>query len=251
MTETASRTRARRKPLLLVVSLLVLGLLAWYVNQNVSMAELARQESRIRDYIVAYPWSAFGIGFTIYTVLALVPGTGGKAVASGWLFGFWQAMAIVTVGLAIGAMVIFALSRYLIRDTIERRYKAFLEAMNRHLEKEGAFYLLTLRMAHVPYSLVNPVSGASRVSTWTFLWTTVVGLAPPSIIWIYVGIKLPSLRELEGQGPGALLDPMLLVALVASGFLPLLMRGLIWLIKSRTGGAATTGDQPSRRGPFP
>jgi uncharacterized membrane protein YdjX (TVP38/TMEM64 family) len=169
----------------------------------------------------------FVVAAILLMVLALVPGTGGKAIVYGWLFGFWQAVTIVSVGLSLAAMVTFSLSRYLFRESIERRYTIVLSLMNKHLEKEGAFYLLTLRMAHAPFSIVNPVSGASRVRAWTFFWTTTVGLIPANAIWVYVGIRLPSLRELAESGPGSFINLPLIVALVACATLPLLIRWLV------------------------
>jgi uncharacterized membrane protein YdjX (TVP38/TMEM64 family) len=218
------KRRGRRKLFVFAIVAVLLATLAWYVHNYVSLEEVADRESRIRDYISLNPWSSFFIGFGIYSALALVPGTGGKAIVYGWLFGFWRAVTIVTVGLTLAAMAIFSLSRYLFRESIERRYPIFLSLMNRHLEKEGAFYLLTLRMAHAPYSIVNPVSGASRVRAWTFFWTAVVGLLPANAIWVYVGIRLPSLRELANSGPKALIDLPLVGALVACAALPLLVR---------------------------
>ena len=200
--------------------------LAWYANNLFSLEDLAQQEDRFRLAIAQNPRQSFLIGFAIYTALALVPGTGGKAIIYSWLFGFWQAMLIVTVGLSIAAMIIFTLSRHLFQAVIERRYTSFVKVMNEHIEKEGAFYLLTLRMMHAPFSIVNPVSGASRVRSWTFFWTTVVGLVPANAIWAYVGLHLPSLRELASQGSSAFIDPPLIAALIACGAFPILMRWL-------------------------
>ncbi|MDX2417388.1 MAG: VTT domain-containing protein [Xanthomonadales bacterium] len=225
----------KRKPLVFVVAAILLAVLAWYVKNYVSLQELADHESRFRAYISFHPWYSFAVGFGIYMGLALVPGTGGKAIVYGWLFGFWQAVTIVSVGLTLDAMAIFSLSRYLFRESIERRYTAVLYIMNKHLEKEGTFYLLTLRMAHAPFSIVNPVSGASRVRAWTFLWTTAVGLIPANVIWVYVGISLPSLHELAESGPGSFINLPLIVALVVCATLPLLIR---WLV-SRFGIPAT------------
>lgn len=219
--------RSRRRLFVFVIAAILLSTLAWYVNNYVSLEEMADQEIRIRDYISLNPWRSFVVGFGIYLALALVPGTGGKAIVYGWLFGFWQALTIVTVGLTLAAMAIFSLSRYLFQESIESRHTIFVSLMNKHIEKEGAFYLLTLRMAHAPYSIVNPVSGASRVRTWTFFWTTVVGLLPANAIWVYVGIRLPSLRELASRGPSAFLDLPLVGALVACASLPLLIRWLV------------------------
>jgi uncharacterized membrane protein YdjX (TVP38/TMEM64 family) len=218
---------SKRKLLVFAIAAILLTALAWYVKNYVSLEELVDQESRFRAYISLNPWRSFAVGFGIYMGLALVPGTGGKAIVCGWLFGFWQAVTIVSAGLTLAAMAIFSLSRYLFRESIESRYTSFLYLMNKHLEKEGAFYLLTLRMAHAPFSIVNPVSGASRVRTWTFIWTTAVGLLPANAIWVYVGIRLPSLRELAEHGPGSFINLPLFVALVACATLPLLIRWLV------------------------
>ena len=220
--------RRKRKLLIFVIAAILLTGLAWYVNNFISLEELAEQESRIRANISLNPWRSFIVGFGIYAGLSLVPGTGGKAVVYGWLFGFWQAVSIVTVGLTLAGMAIFSLSRYLFRESIERRYTNLVAVMNEHIEREGAFYLLTLRMAHVPYSIVNPVSGASRVRFWTFCWTTVVGMSPINAIWVYVGVRLPSLRELASNGPVSFIDTPLIVALVACAALPPLVRLLVW-----------------------
>ena len=238
MSTQMTTRRSRRKLLVFAITAVLLAVLAWYVNSYVSLEELVYQEERIRSLIALDPLRSFLVGFGIYTALSLVPGTGGKAIVYGWLFGFWQAVTIVTVGLALTVMVIFFLSRYLFQASIERRYTSFVSLMNKHIEKEGAFYLLTLRMAHAPFSIVNPVSGASRVRSWTFFWTTVVGLLPANAIWVYVGIRLPSLRDLVNSGPGAFIDLPLIGALVACAMLPLLIR---WLVSHF--GIPATGSQ--------
>ena len=226
MNEKRSAAQGRRKLAVFCLVFLMLVVLVWFANKLFSLEYLALQEDRFRLAITQNPVQSFLIGFVVYTLLALIPGTGGKAIIYSWLFGFWQAMLIVTVGLSIAAMVIFMLSRYLFQSAIERRYAGFVKTMNEHIEKEGAFYLLTLRMMHAPFSIVNPVSGASRVRSWTFFWTTVVGLVPANAIWAYVGLRLPSLHELAAQGTSAFVDLPLIVALIICGAFPILARWL-------------------------
>jgi uncharacterized membrane protein YdjX (TVP38/TMEM64 family) len=227
MSSHLTTRRRRRKLFIIAIAAIFLIGLAWFVNHYISLEELAEQEDRIRAYISLNPWRSFFLGFVIYSGLALVPGTGGKAIAYGWLFGFWQAVTIVTVGLTLCALIIFSLSRHLFQESIERRYAGMVAVVNKHLEKEGAYYLLALRMAHAPYSIVNPVSGASRIRTWTFFWTTAAGLLPANAAWVYVGTRLPSLRELASNGSGSFIDPPLIVALVGCAALPHLVRWLI------------------------
>ncbi|HSG15223.1 MAG TPA: VTT domain-containing protein, partial [Anaerolineae bacterium] len=111
--------------------------------------------------------------------------------------------------------------------SIERRFIRFVALMNKHLEAEGAYYLLALRMAHVPYSIVNPVSGASRIRAWTFLWTTAAGLLPANAIWVYVGVRLPSLSDLASNGAGSFIDLPLLLAMIGCAALPHVVRWFI------------------------
>ena len=100
-------SRSLRKPLVLLVSVGFLVALGWYVNNYASLDVLIEQEQIVRDAIADHPLQSFFIGFGVYLVLSLVPGTGGKGVIYGWLFGFWQAVTIVSVGLTIAAMLIF------------------------------------------------------------------------------------------------------------------------------------------------
>jgi len=227
MSAQPTTTRNNWKLVILVSAALLLVGLAWYVNNRISFAQLAEQEVHARAYIALNPLRSFIVGFAIYAGLSLVPGTGGKGIVYGWLFGFWQALSIVTVGLALAAMTIFFLSRYLFREGIERRYTNPVALMNRHLAGEGAFYLLALRMAHAPYSIVNPISGASRVAPWTFFWTTAVGMLPANAIWVYVGVRLPSLHELASSGPGAFIDLPLILAMLGCAALAPLIRWLL------------------------
>lgn len=230
MTSLGTTKPSKRKLIVFALAAIFLATLAWYLHNHVSLEQLADREDRLRDIIAANPWRSIAIGFCVYTGVALVPGTGGKAIVYGWLFGFWRALAIVTVGLAIAALAIFFLSRYLVRAGVEGRYPHFVALLNKTLEKDVAFYLVTLRLLHAPYSIVNPVIGASRVRTWTFLWTTVVGLLPANGMWVYVGYRLPSLRELADHGPGSVIDLPLIGVLILLGISPFFIR---WLIRRR------------------
>lgn len=198
--------------------------LAWYVKNYVTLDELIVREQQVREAIELRPWRSFAVGFAIYAVVSLVPGTSGKSVIFGWLFGYGRAVILIIAGLTLAALAMFCLSRFIFRAEIEHRYERFLAALNRHLEKEGAFYLLALRMAHFPYSIINLASGASGVGVRTFCWTTAVGLLPGTLVFAWVGIRLPSLDTLARNGAGSLVDAPLILALALSAALPFLFR---------------------------
>lgn len=236
-TATSGKDLKRRLSLLALAGCVLAGL-AWYLKTHVSMEELIEHEIRLRATIDKRPWHSFITGLGIYAVVSLIPGTSGKSVVFGWLFGFWQGVVIIILGLTAAATVNFYLSRYIFRDWIERRYHKFLTALNKHLAKEGAFYLITLRMAHFPFSIVNLASGASRVRVQTFCWTTALGLLPGTAVFAWVGVRLPSLDRLASHGAKSLLDPLLFAALAASAFFPIIFR---WTI-GRLGILRDTGN---------
>lgn len=204
----------------------MLGCLALTLRNYLTVEVLVEHEIQLRAAIERHPVAAWLIGLAVYFFVSLIPGTSGKSIICGWFFGFWQAVLMVDVALTAAALSMFWFSRYLIHDAIESRFGLYLQGLNRHLKRDGPFYLLFLRMAHVPFTFVNYSSGALAIRTSTFAWTTSVGLLPGTIVFVFVGTQLPTLAELIGEGVGRLLDPWLLAALVLTGIFPL---GIRWI----------------------
>lgn len=224
MSAKERRRGRKRRILVLVLAVSAVAALAWYLKSHTTIEQLIVREQQVRESIERAPWRSFAIGLGIYAVVSLVPGTSGKSIIFAWLFGFWRAVILIIAGLTAAALGMYYLSRFIFRAEIEHRYGKFLAALNRHLDKEGAFYLLALRMAHFPYSIINLASGASRVRAQTFCWTTAVGLLPGTLVFAWVGIRVPSLDELVRQGTGSLVDAPLITALALSAVLPLAFR---------------------------
>src|SRR6056297_181234 len=190
----------------LIVLLLLLGAAALAANRYPWMEWLVENERELRVAIAAAPWKAVAIGFVVYFLLSLIPGLGGKSVICGWLFGFVAGVLIVDLALTLAAIVMFAVSRYWIRDAIRSRFAEQIHHIDRRFAKYGATNLLILRTAHAPYTLMNYVSGAMDVPWSTFLWTTLVGMLPGTAIFVLVGTHLPTLRELQVHGVWSLVD---------------------------------------------
>ncbi|MGE3778393.1 MAG: TVP38/TMEM64 family protein, partial [Pirellulaceae bacterium] len=158
----------------LVGSCLAIGVLAatWFLATHFSFAELAQREQTLRQLIRSHPAQAWCLGWLVYFVASLVPGTRGKAIAFGWLFGFWPALLLVNPALTAAAMVTFFASRWIVGDMMPSRYSAALRRVNELLERDGGWYVLLLRVVPVSFSLTNYLLGATRVRTRTYWWAT-------------------------------------------------------------------------------
>ncbi len=216
--------------------ILVVGALALVARHFGSLDWIVENESRLRQLVRQQPWQAVLVGLAIYTTFSLVPGTVGKSVVCGWVFGFWLASLIVDIGLTIAAVTSFLAARHIFRDTVTARLGGLVRKMDRALDHDGTFYLLMMRLAHVPFSVVNYGAGATHVTVGKFAWTTAVGILPGSMIFVFVGTRIPTLADLSDRGVWKLLDPLLFGVIAATVVFPLLIRWTMQRFKQHTHG---------------
>lgn len=211
--------------LALVVLIVLVAALGIVAHQYSSLQWLIAEETYLLSAVQANPVRSWLIGFAFYLGLSLIPGTAGKSVIAGWLFGFWAGVLMVDLALTSAAMATFFASRFIFREAIESRFGVQLDRFRRKMESEAGFYLLSLRLLHTPYSFLNYASGAtSIVPASTFLWTTQMGLLPSTMVFVCVGIRVPKLSVVAEKGPIALLDGPLMAALFATSLLPFILR---------------------------
>ncbi|MCP3904642.1 MAG: TVP38/TMEM64 family protein [Planctomycetes bacterium] len=223
----------------IIFILFVGALVALYVasRQYPLLETFVEKEADLRAALDRHPWTGFGIGFAIYLVVSLVPGTTGKALVAGWFFGFWAGLLMVNVGLTLAALMSFGISRYLCHDFVAARCGARLARFNAALEREGANYLFAARVLHSPFWVTNYVMGATRIRLRSFWWATQLGILPGNFVFVYAGSQVPTLQQLDEQGLAPLLSPGLLVAFVAASVGPLLVPAVVRRVRARLAGA--------------
>ena len=200
-----------------------------------SLENLAQQETELRNYQAQHPVLVFAIAFLIYvTVTGMsLPGAAGLTLVYAWYFGFFEALVLVSFASTLGATIAFLLSRYLFRDAITSRFGDRATKFNESLEKEGAFYLFTLRLIPaIPFFIVNVVMGLTPLKTWTYWWVSQIGMLAGTAVFVYAGSSVPSLETLAEKGVNAAFSSkqmaQIIGAFVLMGVFPLVAR---WCIK--------------------
>ncbi|MEJ7594861.1 MAG: VTT domain-containing protein [Planctomycetaceae bacterium] len=221
-----------------------MAILSILASRHTSLDSLVHNERWLRTVIVANPFKSHIIVFFVYLLVSLVPGTAGKSIVLGWLFGLFSGVIIVNTALVAAAMTTFLLCRHYLQSVVRARFGPYLVPIQRRMKDDGALYLLTLRLAHAPFSIMNYAAGAGTdVPLTTFWWTTQLGLLPGNIVFVFAGTKLPSLEALVHRGPLSLLDGPLIAALSATFFLPWLARKLLQLMSPARNTALPLPDQ--------
>ncbi len=161
---------------------------------------LAQQENRAEQYRADHPVAVFGVAFLIYaTVTGLsLPGAAVLTILFGWFFGFLPALVVVSFASTTGATLAFLISRYFLRDSIQKQFGERLRVFNEALEKEGASYLLTLRLIPaVPFFIINLVMGLTPIRVTTFWWVSQLGMLPGTAVFTYAGSSFPEIAAIQ------------------------------------------------------
>jgi len=200
---------------------------------------LLRNELHVREELGKHPLAAFGVGLVAFALISFVPGLIGKSLAVGWLFGFWQSLAIVNISMTIVAIVEYLFTRYLLRDSIQLRFGSQLMKVNQALARDGAFYVFSMRVAHFPYTATNYLLGATALRPMPFWFATQLGLLPSNILFCYAGSKLPSLADVSKHGLGEIMRPELWIGFVLLAIAPWIGKLIVgqlrtYSLKSRT-----------------
>jgi uncharacterized membrane protein YdjX (TVP38/TMEM64 family) len=108
-------------------------------------------------------------------------------MANGMLFGPLLGIALTWLGAMLGAVLSFALARWLGRGVVrlfvaEARFQRLA-----HLSPRPGTLLYVRLVPFISFNLVNYAAGLLGVPWWTFLWTTALGILPLTVAMVLLG----------------------------------------------------------------
>jgi uncharacterized membrane protein YdjX (TVP38/TMEM64 family) len=209
-----------------LVAVSVIGLVVLFfvydLGQYLSLASVkSRQEWLVDIYTRHTVWTigAYMLAYIAVTALSF-PGAAVMTLAGGALFGLVTGTVVISFASTIGATLAFLVSRFLLRDWVQSRFKNKLHAINQGIEKDGSFYLFTLRLVPVfPFFIINLVMGLTPIRTTRFYLVSQMGMLPGTLVYVNAGTQLAHIDSLKG-----ILSPGLLLSFALLGVFPLLAR---------------------------
>jgi len=196
-----------------------------------TLDNIKAQQAQFQGWLADDPWTVAGGFFVLYVAMAALslPGAALLTLLGGALFGFWAGLVLISFASTLGATLAALFARTLLRETLERRFSTQLARINAGVDREGPFYLFTLRLLPVfPFFVINLVMGLTRMRLRTFYWVSQLGMLPGTAVFVNAGRELGTLESL-----GGILSPGLLVSLVLIGIFPWIARGLVGVAKRR------------------
>lgn len=216
--------RGSRLLLVLVMGCLIGAFFAFDLGHYLSLPQLQARQAELAALVDRHFVSAallFVVVYVVSTALSL-PGASLLTLAGSAVFGVVWGLLLVSFASSIGATLAFLSARFLLRDWVERRFGDKLASLQAGMKKEGALYLLSLRLIPIfPFFLVNLLMGLTPIRVSTYYWVSQLGMLPGTFVYVLAGSELANLTS-----TGNILSPGLMVALTLLGLMPMLLKGL-------------------------
>lgn len=221
-----------KKLLLVLIAAAVIGMFFHFnLHQLLTLDGLKGSMDQFNQYKAQSPLLVIGGFFLLYVVVTALslPGAAILTLAAGALFGLVEGLLVASFASTIGATLAFLVSRYLLRDTIKKRFPERLAAIDKGVDKEGAFYLFTLRLVPVfPFFLINLLMGLTAIKSWTFYWVSQIGMLAGTFVFVNAGTQLAQIERLSG-----ILSLDLILSFALLGVFPLIAKAILNVFKKR------------------
>ena len=219
--------------ILIVIVGLVVAVKVFNLDQYLTLSYLKESLATFKALYENHRVLVIAGYFIIYvlTTSLSLPGASPLGIVGGALFGFWVATLVVSFASTIGATLACSVSRFLLRDWIQRKFNDKIAKVNEGIEKEGAFYLFTLRLMPLfPFWMINLVMGVTKMSLFKFYWVSQIGMLPGTMVYVNAGKELAKIESLKG-----ILSPGLIISFALIGIFPIAVKKLVALYSSRRG----------------
>ena len=133
---------------------------------------------------------------------------------TGFAYGFGPGLALVMAVWLLSALVSYAIGNAAARPLLYRLAgRERFERAEAAINDGGVALLLMIRLIPiVPFSIMCMVCGAAQVPLRRYMWTTLVGYLPITLVFVYLGSRLDSLSATD---PRLIGSALLLIALLA------------------------------------
>ena len=221
-----------KKTVILILAVLAIAVFLHFdLGTMLTLDNLKDQQGAVDDLYRAKPLLTIAAFFLIYVAAtaASFPGAAILTLAAGAIFGIAAGTLIVSFASTIGATLAFLASRHLLRDWVQDRFGDRLKALNEGVERDGAFYLFSLRLVPAfPFFLVNLLMGLTSIKTWTYFWVSQVGMLLGTFVYVNAGTQIARIDSLRDVA-----SPGLLASFAALALAPWIGKWIMSAVKRR------------------
>ena len=223
--------RKKKIVILVIVISLIVAFKVFNLGQYLTLSYLKESLDKFNDLYEKHQALVIAGYFIIYvlTTSLSLPGASPLGIVGGALFGFWVATLVVSFASTIGATLACFISRFLLRDWVQSKFSDKIAKVNEGIEKEGAFYLFTLRLIPIfPFWMINLVMGLTKMPLSRFYWVSQIGMLPGTMVYVNAGKELAKIESVKG-----IFSPRLIISFALLGIFPIAVKKLVAFYRKR------------------
>lgn len=217
--------------LFMIIICLIWMFFLFDLEQYFSLSNLKNELTAFKEYYGQHKIVTMGIYMVIYILMAALslPGAAVMTLAGGALFGIFYGILLVSFASTIGATLAFLFSRYMFKEWVQNRFSSKLAAINKGMDKEGGFYLFTLRIVPIfPFFVINLVMGLTTIKTFVFYIVSQVGMFPGTIVFVNAGTQLAKIESASG-----ILSLNIILSFALLGIFPIVAKRFTDMVRQR------------------
>lgn len=216
-----------KKIALLLVIALIVGSYLFFDGQKYLSLDFFQNLYKQEPLLTA---AVYFVIYVIGTSLSF-PGAALLTIIGGMIFGLWVGLLLVSFASSLGATLAFLVSRFLLRDWVQSKFANYLGAVNKGIEKDGAFYLFSLRLIPVvPFWVINLVMGITPMKAVVFYLVSQVGMLAGTAVYVNAGAELGAVEEFSTAG---ILSLPLLLSFALLAIFPFIARAIVGIVQRR------------------
>lgn len=223
---------SKQKLIVLAVIVVVAGAFMLLGGPDLlTLENLQRHQASLNQWISSHLLLAASIYALIYiSVTALsLPGAAVLTLAGGAFFGNLVGLLAVSVASTVGASLAFLVARFLLRDTLRRKYANTVKRIDEGIDKDGAFYLATLRLVPVfPFFLINLAMGLTGMKLRTYALVSWLAMLPGTFVYVNAGTQLGQIESMAD-----IVSADLLLSFALLGLFPLIAKFVVGFVQRR------------------
>jgi dihydrolipoamide dehydrogenase len=230
MGESLSKSKIGKLAIVLAICAIFAAYQWFGLGNFLSFASLNENQAYLAGLYRERPFFLGGMFVLVYilTTSLSLPGATILTLAAGAVFGLVVGAVLVSISSTIGATIAFLGSRFLFSGFVQRKFFSRTESINKGIQKEGGFYLFTLRLVPLfPFFLINLLMGLTPIRILTFFFVSMAGMLPGTIVYVNAGTQLAKIHSL-----GGIVSSGLILSFAIVGILPFIAKAMIDQIKS-------------------
>ena len=192
------------------------------LNQYLNLIALQQSKAALSTHVDTNPAQSICLFFVLYVAIAglSLPGSAIMSLCAGALFGIVTGTLITSFASVSGACIAFLSARWLLQDKIQHRFSTALVHINKGIQQDGVWYLMSIRLVPVfPFFIVNLLMGVTTIKLHTFAWVSQIGMLPATLVLVNAGMQLANITTLQD-----VFTPIIIGSLSLIGILPLALK---------------------------